>query len=130
MTRQTDVQLIAQLGTVSAALGLPLHHHTGSDGFAVGALRILRQDGYRYLYRVANNAGAGDDLTGACTVPELRAFLRGMLAAARIADARHAADAQAVDAVAELLSASDWSSDHLAAVADTVRAAGRTVADL
>ena len=87
MTRQTDAELTAQLGTVSRALGLPLHHHTGSDGFAVGALRIVRQNGYRHLYRIANAAGAGVDLTGACTVAELRAVLRGMLAAARIADA-------------------------------------------
>ena len=39
-------------------------------------------------------------------------------------------DAQALDAVAELLSAEDWSSDYIEAVADTVRATGRTIADL
>lgn len=39
-------------------------------------------------------------------------------------------DTQALDAVAELLSAADWSSDHLNAVADMVRATGRTIADL
>ena len=39
-------------------------------------------------------------------------------------------DAQALDAVAALLSAADWSSDHINTVADMVRATGRTIADL
>ena len=39
-------------------------------------------------------------------------------------------DTQALDAVAELLSAADWSSDHLNAVADMIRATGRTIEDL
>lgn len=37
---------------------------------------------------------------------------------------------QALDAMADLLNASDWSSDHLNAVADLIRMTGRTVADL
>ena len=40
------------------------------------------------------------------------------------------AEKQALDAVAELLSAADWSSDHLNAVADMVRATGRTIEDV
>lgn len=39
-------------------------------------------------------------------------------------------DTQALDAVAELLSAADWSSDHIEAVAEMVRATGRTIADV
>jgi hypothetical protein len=39
-------------------------------------------------------------------------------------------DVQALDAVAALLSAQDWSSDQLNAVAEMVRATGRTIADL
>ena len=39
-------------------------------------------------------------------------------------------DTQALDAVAELLSAADWSSDHLNAVADMIRATGRTIEDI
>lgn len=39
-------------------------------------------------------------------------------------------DAQALDAVAALLSAEQWSSDHIEAVADMVRATGRTIADI
>jgi hypothetical protein len=38
-------------------------------------------------------------------------------------------ETQALDAVAELLSAADWSSDHIDAVAEMVRATGRTIAD-
>ena len=43
--------------------------------------------------------------------------------------AGNAADSQALDAVAALLSADTWSSDHLDTVAEMVRATGRTVAD-
>jgi hypothetical protein len=39
-------------------------------------------------------------------------------------------DGAALDAVAALLSAVDWSSDHIETVADLVRATGRTIADL
>jgi hypothetical protein len=39
-------------------------------------------------------------------------------------------DGAALDAAAALLSAADWSSDHIDAVADLVRATGRTIADL
>lgn len=39
-------------------------------------------------------------------------------------------DVAALDAVAALLNAEDWSSDHLNAVADMVRATGRTIADI
>lgn len=39
-------------------------------------------------------------------------------------------DSEALDAVAALLSAADWSSDHLSAVADMIRATGREIADL
>jgi hypothetical protein len=39
-------------------------------------------------------------------------------------------DSQALDAVAELLSAADWSSEHIAAVADMVRATGRSIEDV
>lgn len=38
-------------------------------------------------------------------------------------------DSQALDAVVALLNAEQWSSDHLDAVADMVRATGRTIAD-
>ena len=38
-------------------------------------------------------------------------------------------EARALDAVAELLNNEQWSSDHLEAVADTVRATGRTIGD-
>ena len=39
-------------------------------------------------------------------------------------------DVRALDAVAALLNAEDWSSDHLNAVADMVRSTGRTVEDV
>ena len=39
-------------------------------------------------------------------------------------------DAQALDAVAELLDSDEWSSDHLEAVAEIVRATGRIIGDL
>ena len=38
-------------------------------------------------------------------------------------------DSAALDAVAELLSSEQWSSDHIEAVADMIRATGRTIAD-
>lgn len=39
-------------------------------------------------------------------------------------------DSEALDAVAALLNAEQWSSDHLSAVADMIRATGRTVEDV
>lgn len=39
-------------------------------------------------------------------------------------------DVQALDAIAALLNAEDWSSDHLAAVADMIRSTGRTIEDI
>lgn len=39
-------------------------------------------------------------------------------------------ESEALDAVAALLNAEQWSSDHLNAVADMVRATGRTIADV
>ena len=39
-------------------------------------------------------------------------------------------DSAALDAVAALLSAEQWSSDHLQAVADMVRSTGRLISDL
>lgn len=39
-------------------------------------------------------------------------------------------ESEALDAVAALLNAEQWSSDHLSAVADMVRATGRTIADI
>lgn len=39
-------------------------------------------------------------------------------------------DVEALDAVAALLNAEQWSSDHLNAVADMIRATGRTIADI
>lgn len=39
-------------------------------------------------------------------------------------------ESEALDAVAALLNAEQWSSDHLDAVADMVRATGRTIADV
>lgn len=39
-------------------------------------------------------------------------------------------DSEALDAVAALLSAEQWSSDHLSAVAEMIRATGRTIADI
>lgn len=40
-----------------------------------------------------------------------------------------AVDSQALDAVAALLNAEQWSSDHLDAVAELVRSTGRTISD-
>lgn len=39
-------------------------------------------------------------------------------------------DSVVLDAVAHFLSAEQWSSDHISAVADMVRATGRTIADI
>lgn len=39
-------------------------------------------------------------------------------------------DSEALDAVAALLNAEQWSSDHLSAVAEMIRATGRTVEDV
>lgn len=38
-------------------------------------------------------------------------------------------DSAALDAITELLSSEQWSADHIEAVADMVRATGRTIAD-
>lgn len=40
------------------------------------------------------------------------------------------AESAALDAVAALLSAEEWSSEHIQAVADMVRSTGRTIADI
>jgi hypothetical protein len=39
-------------------------------------------------------------------------------------------DGAALDSIAALLSATDWSPDHIEAIADLVHATGRTIADL
>lgn len=39
-------------------------------------------------------------------------------------------DSEALDAVAALLNAEQWSSEHLEAVAEMIRATGRTIADI
>lgn len=43
---------------------------------------------------------------------------------------RASIDSQALDAVAALLNAETWSSDHLNTVADMVRSTGRTITDI
>ena len=45
-------------------------------------------------------------------------------------DSERQNDSEALDAVAALLNAEQWSSDHLSAIADLVRATGRTIADV
>ncbi len=83
MARHTQATLTARVGMVSRALGLPLHPHTGADGFTVGALRLVRADGLWSLFQLVNNAGAGDRLiTG--DGGDIVAFLDGMIAAANV----------------------------------------------
>jgi hypothetical protein len=84
MARQTQATLTARVGAVSRALGLPLHPHAGPDGFAVGALRLVRADGYWTLYQLINNAGAGDQLVRG-DAGDVVAFLDGMITAANVA---------------------------------------------
>jgi hypothetical protein len=84
MARHTQATLTARVGMASRALGLPLHHHAGADGFAVGALRLIRVDGFWSLFQVVNNAGAGDLLIRG-DGGDVVAFLAGMVAAANVA---------------------------------------------
>lgn len=83
MARQTLATLTARVGVVSRALGLPLHPHTGADGFAVGALRLVRADGLWSLFQLVNNAGAGDCLVRG-DAGDVVAFLDGMVAASNV----------------------------------------------
>jgi hypothetical protein len=54
-----------------------------ADGFAVGALRLVRANGLWSLFQLVNNAGAGDRLiTG--DGGDIVAFLDGMIAAANV----------------------------------------------
>ena len=83
MARHTQATLNARVGMASRALGLPLHFHAGADGFAVGALRLVRADGFWLLLQIVNNAGAGDRLiTG--DAGDVVAFVDGMVAAANV----------------------------------------------
>jgi hypothetical protein len=83
MARQSLATLTARVGIVSRALGLPLHPHTGADGFAVGALRLVRCDGFWTLFQITNNAGAGDQLIRG-DAGDVVAFLDGMVAASNV----------------------------------------------
>ena len=83
MARQTLATLTARVGAVSRALGLPLHPHTGPDGFAVGALRLVRFDGFWTLFQITNNAGAGDQLIRG-DAGDVVAFLDGMITAGNV----------------------------------------------
>jgi hypothetical protein len=83
MARQTLATLTARVGAVSRALGLPLRFHAGADGFTVGALRLVRFDGFWTLFQVVNNAGAGDQLVRG-DAGDVVAFLDGMLTAANV----------------------------------------------
>lgn len=84
MARHTQATLTARVGMAARALGLPLHHHAGPDGFAVGALRLVRADGHWSLFQITNNAGAGDRLvTG--DAGDIAAFVDGMVAAGNVA---------------------------------------------
>jgi hypothetical protein len=75
--------LTARVGAVSRALGLPLQFHAGADGFAVGALRLVRFDGFWTLFQVVNITGAGDQLVRG-DAGDVVAFLDGMLTAANV----------------------------------------------
>lgn len=83
MARQTLATLTARVGAVSRALGLPLHPHTRPDGFAVGALRLTRFNGFWTLFQIINNAGAGDQLVRG-DAGDIVAFLDGILTAANV----------------------------------------------
>jgi hypothetical protein len=84
MARHTQATLTARVGMAARALGLPLHHHTGPDGFAVGALRLTRANGHWSLFQITNNAGAGDLLICG-DGGDVVAFLSGMVAAGNVA---------------------------------------------
>ena len=57
--------------------------HAGADGFVVGALRLVRFDGFWTLFQVINNAGAGDQLIRG-DAGDVVAFLDGMITAANV----------------------------------------------
>ena len=78
MARITAEHLTYCLSCVNQALELPQQFHAGPEGFVVGALRLVRQNGQYHLFRIVNNAGAGDDLSGPCTAPGMRLFLAGL----------------------------------------------------
>lgn len=78
MARITVDHLKYCLSCVNDALDLPQQFHAGPEGFVVGALRLVRQNGHYHLFRIVNNAGAGDDLSGPCTAPEMKIFLAGV----------------------------------------------------
>jgi hypothetical protein len=83
MARQTLATLTARVGAVSRALGLPLHPHTGADGFAVGALWLIRLDGFWTLFLITNNAGCKEQLVRG-DAGDVVAFLDGMISAANV----------------------------------------------
>ena len=83
MARQTLATLTARVGAVSRALGLPLHPHTGPDGFAVGALRLVRFDGFWTLFLITNNAGCKEPLVRG-DAGDVVAFLDGMITAGNV----------------------------------------------
>jgi hypothetical protein len=83
MARHTQATLTARVGIASRALGLPLQPH-GPDGFAHGALRLVRADGSWSLFQIVGTAGAGDRLiTG--DAGDIVAFVDGMVAAGNVA---------------------------------------------
>jgi hypothetical protein len=83
MARQTLATLTARVGAVSRALGLPLHPHTGPDGFAVGALWLTRFDGFWTLFLITNNAGCKEQLVRG-DAGDVVAFLDGMITAGNV----------------------------------------------
>jgi hypothetical protein len=78
MARITVAHLQYCLSCVNDALDLPQQFHAGPEGFVVGALRLVRQNSSYHLFRIVNNAGAGDDLSGPCTAPQMKLFLAGV----------------------------------------------------
>lgn len=78
MARVTKAHLQYCLHCVNDALGLPQQFHAGPEGFVVGALRLTHWDGCWHLMQIKNNAGAGEDLSGACTAPQMKLFLSGL----------------------------------------------------
>lgn len=78
MARITVDHLRYCLSCVNDALELPQQFHAGPEGFVVGALRLVNQNGYYHLFRIVNNAGAGDDLSGPCNAPQMKLFLAGL----------------------------------------------------
>lgn len=110
-SRITRAQIDAMGARASAQIGVALTVQHSATG-----------------YSVARPFGAGAQILAEClTARETYETLRALEIGARIGSA---VDRQALDAIAQLLSAADWSSDHLAAVAETVAATGRTIADL